>query len=147
MMMIRYRWVLLISLWCIATAAPASAQTRMRGPDDRSVAVTGITKDSDISTAGLIGRLAIQAYARLISPVDGPRSPSYPTSTAYGRQAIRQHGFVLGVVLIADRLLHEADAYSGPRVILYGRSRYYDPIENNTYWWNPPLASVPTEPR
>jgi putative component of membrane protein insertase Oxa1/YidC/SpoIIIJ protein YidD len=139
--------VLLATFWCIATVPSTAAQNRMRGPDDRPVSASKISFGGETSTAKLIGRGAIQAYSRFISPVDGPRSPSYPTSTAYGRQAIQQHGFLLGVILIADRLLHEAEFYSGPRVVINGHARYYDPIESNIYWWHPPPSATPALPR
>ena len=77
----------------------------------------------------------IDIYARAISPADGPRSPSYPTGSAYGRQAVETHGLFLGVLLTADRLLHEADRPLGPVITVYGTKRYYDPLESNTYWW------------
>jgi putative component of membrane protein insertase Oxa1/YidC/SpoIIIJ protein YidD len=74
-------------------------------------------------------------YSRFISPLDGPRSPSYPTGSAYGLQAIREEGFLVGTLLIGDRLLHEADQHQGAYFRIYGQNRYYDPLENNTFWW------------
>ena len=77
----------------------------------------------------------IQFYSYYISPADGPRSPSYPTGSAYGRQAIEQYGLFLGVILTAERLIHETDKPLGPIVTLYHYNRFYDPIESNTFWW------------
>ncbi len=82
---------------------------------------------------GLIG-----FYSNVISPADGARSPSYPTGSAYGRQVIQTHGFFLGVILTADRLLHESGKPLGPTLKIFGKHRYYDPPENNTFWWNTP---------
>jgi len=35
-----------------------------------------------------------------------------------------------------DRLIHESDEIrQAPRVKIYGSYRYYDPVENNDFWW------------
>ena len=110
------------------------ARNKMKGPF--SDAGKGrLTEIRPVSTVKWVGKGAIRLFSKYISPADGPRSPSYPTSTAYGREAIETHGFLLGVMLIADRLLHESDIHKGQRIVLYGTSRYYDPVENNTFWW------------
>lgn len=74
-------------------------------------------------------------YSKFISPLDGPRSPSYPTGSAYGLQAINEEGVFMGILLIGDRLFHEADKHQGVFINLYNQTRYYDPLENNTFWW------------
>ena len=88
------------------------------------------------STVKLALKKMIALYAGIISPIDGPRSPSYPTGTMYGKQAIEKHGFFMGFLLTADRLIHESDIPIGPEVNLYGTWRYYDPVESNTFWWD-----------
>lgn len=40
------------------------------------------------------------------------------------------------MILIADRLLHEADVPQGPIIMVYNKRRYYDPVRYNTYWWD-----------
>ena len=90
----------------------------------------------ETSSVKLVWVGLMNVYARVISPADGPRSPSYPTGSAYGKQAIRTYGFFLGVLLTADRLLHEADKPQGPIIKIYGKQRFYDPLEHNTYWWH-----------
>lgn len=71
-----------------------------------------------------------------ISPVDGERCPSYPTCSQYGREAVRKHGVVLGLVMTFDRLIHESDeVHSAPLIPVEGSRRYYDPVENNDFWW------------
>jgi len=75
-------------------------------------------------------------FRDVISPVDGDRCPMYPTCSEYGLQALRKHGPFLGSVMIADRLIHERDEMKyAPRVIVHGICRYYDPLENNDFWW------------
>lgn len=83
--------------------------------------------------------LALLAFHRkVISPVDGDRCRMAPTCSLYAHQAIRQHGVVLGMILTADRLLHEADEIG--RVLQIrekGELLSLDPLEANTYWlWN-----------
>ncbi len=112
-----------------------AAADRMKGPLLGS-RETDQAPDYQISTVKLVWKGAIGFYSGLISPADGPRSPSYPTSTIYGKQAIERYGFWMGIVLIADRLFHEADIHLGPRIILHGTERYFDPVENNTFWWD-----------
>ncbi|MCP4298127.1 MAG: membrane protein insertion efficiency factor YidD [Proteobacteria bacterium] len=79
---------------------------------------------------------SIKLFSTLISPADGPRSPSFPTGTAYGIDAIQEHGLLAGLLLIGDRLFHEADVHKGPIIILHDKQRYYDPVESNTFWWS-----------
>lgn len=110
------------------------AADRMKGPVVRPAAFS--VSDEPTSLPAWFGWNAILLYSKLISPADGPRSPSYPTGTAYARDAVKKHGFLLGTILTADRLIHEADIYRGPRITRYGVSRYYDPVEYNTYWWD-----------
>jgi len=118
-----------------------SAEDRMKGPDSLTIR-RQVTPAPPISTLKWIGSGAIRLYSKVISPADGPRSPSYPTSTAYGREAINTHGFLMGILLTADRLLHEADIHEGPLIIHHGVSRYYDPVKYNTYWWHPENSSL-----
>lgn len=76
-------------------------------------------------------------FSNTISRVDGDRCPMYPTCSAYGMEAIRTHGAVIGIVMIADRLIHEANEMdTAPLVEVQGRNRYYDPLSNNDFWWN-----------
>ena len=71
-----------------------------------------------------------------ISPVDGDRCPMYPTCSQYGQQAIRKNGLVWGVIMTVDRLIHESDEMRrAPRLKVYESYRYYDPVENNDFWW------------
>ena len=88
------------------------------------------------STSSLIALQAIRFFSKVISPADGPRSPSYPTGSAYGYQAVKKKGVILGIILTADRLFHETDKNLNPLVTIGGKNRYYDPVENNTFWWD-----------
>ncbi|HSR12976.1 MAG TPA: membrane protein insertion efficiency factor YidD [Thermodesulfobacteriota bacterium] len=81
---------------------------------------------------GLVG-----IFQNYISPVDGDRCPSYPTCSQYARQAIRKHGALVGVAMTVDRLIHETDEiHRAPLIKVHQSHRYYDPVENNDFWWS-----------
>ena len=90
----------------------------------------------DIGATKNLGVNLILFYSKILSPIEGPRSPSYPTSTAYGIEAIQHYGFFMGTILTADRLLHESDIHNGSFIIKYNRKRYNDPLESNVFWWD-----------
>jgi Putative membrane protein insertion efficiency factor len=84
------------------------------------------------AAGGLIG-----IFREYISPVDGDRCPMYPTCSQYSLEAIRKHGVAIGFVMTFDRLMHESDEIRRtPQVKIYDSYRYYDPVENNDFWWN-----------
>lgn len=81
---------------------------------------------------GLIG-----FYKNYISPVDGDRCPSYPTCSQYAIEAVRKHGALVGMVMGFGRLIHESDEIQrAPKIWINNSYRYYDPVENNDFWWN-----------
>ena len=121
-------------LFLLFNLQPILATTKMKGPSASKRSPPA--SELQTSTIKFVSNGLIQFYAKCISPADGPRSPSYPTGSAYGRQAITQYGFFPGIFLIADRLFHEADVNLGYNIVLYGHSRYYDPLQNNTFWWD-----------
>jgi putative membrane protein insertion efficiency factor len=89
------------------------------------------------STGQRVTEGLIRIFQKYISPVDGDRCPCYPTCSQYGVEAIRKHGALVGTVMTIDRLIHESDEIRRVPVIrIYGSYRYYDPVENNDFWWN-----------
>lgn len=82
---------------------------------------------------------AVRFFQQVISPVDGARSTMYPTGSAYARQALQKHGAVMGLVMTAERLLHEGNEEQvAPRIRKHGLLRVYDPVEANDWWWHGP---------
>jgi hypothetical protein len=74
-------------------------------------------------------------YRTAISPVDGNRCEMAPTCSLYAQQAFKEHGVVLGFLLTADRLLHEADEQPRVRTVTLGGAKHYlDPVSANIYW-------------
>jgi len=98
--------------------------------------------DTDRESTGppgsfLIG--SIRFYQDVISPVIGADCPMHPSCSAYGIEAIEKHGLFIGILMTADRLIHESDEISlGPEIETEGRLKVHDPVENNDFWWSDP---------
>lgn len=77
-------------------------------------------------------------YREYISQVDGERCKMYPSCSAYALAAIKKHGFFLGYMMTADRLIHESNEMdTAPKIKLKnGKERFYDPVEANDFWWS-----------
>ncbi len=87
-------------------------------------------------SGGILAR-TVGTVWRSISAVDGDRCSMYPTCSAYSAEAFHKHGFLIGAVMTADRLIHEADESGiAPRVEVDGRVRNYDPVSHNDFWWH-----------
>ncbi|MDD5724310.1 MAG: membrane protein insertion efficiency factor YidD, partial [Syntrophales bacterium] len=76
-------------------------------------------------------------FSEYISKVDGDRCPMYPTCASYSRQVFNKHGFFMGVVMTADRLIHESSEMQYAPLVKVGGggTRYYDPVSGNDFWW------------
>jgi len=75
-------------------------------------------------------------YQKTIGPVVSGRCPMYPTCSQYSVDSIHKHGPFIGIVMTADRMMHEGDEQKdAPLVRVGGRYRYYDPVKNNDFWW------------
>lgn len=81
----------------------------------------------------------LKFYQRFISPMDGDRCPLYPTCSQYSIEAIRRHGPVVGLIMTADRLIHEADERHLSQAAMVGsRMRFLDSLNDNDFWWYKP---------
>ena len=86
-----------------------------------------------VATGFFMGLLGF--YRTVVSAVDGDRCSMAPTCSVYSHRALREHGIWLGILLTADRLIHEADSPSrAPRIRIGGESYTLDSLEDNTYW-------------
>ena len=81
----------------------------------------------------------------VLSPLDGPKCPHYPTCSQFSRESIGMYGPAWGLVMTGNRLARE---YPGLleggeyRLIKRGDLRAYDPPEQEWLWGeylNPPL--------
>ena len=70
---------------------------------------TPATPDQEISLLKRFASTLINFHQEVISPIDGPRSHFYPSSSQYTKEAIQKYGFLLGVVYGCDRLMREND--------------------------------------
>ena len=79
----------------------------------------------------LIGSLAISFYRKVITKQDTQECQFNPSCSAFGKEAVERHGFFLGSIMAADRLL---------RCNPFARSSYYpvdttghlaDPVEDH----------------
>ena len=114
--------------WVFTAAVPSSAG--WEPPGWRMPAASEVREDA--GPAALPVRWALDLYRSTVSRVDGDRCPSHPTCTAYARQALSEHGMILGVVLTAGRLIGEADeAAFAPRIHVDGRWKTYAPVEDD----------------
>lgn len=135
-----------------AVLSPASAFPDPWGPwsakDDAPVIATAADREAPFAPprepqvqpiAATPFLWSIRFYQRYITHVDGDRCPMYPTCSVYSAQAFHKHGPVVGVVMTADRLLHELDEQRhAPLRQVGNRLRYDDPVSNNDFWWYRP---------
>jgi len=91
---------------------------------------------------------SVKFYQEYLSPVSSGHCPMYPSCSAYSIQAIQKHGFFIGIMMTADRLIHEMNEMDlTPFVDGEGRTGFYDPVENNDFWWYKKVASPPSDDR
>jgi putative membrane protein insertion efficiency factor len=132
--------VLFIFFACLNGARGYAGEGRWEEPwpkQPRERATRSEARAGDLSPGQRAAQGVIRFFQQYISPVDGDRCPCYPTCSQYGAEAIRKHGVWIGVVMIFDRLLHESDEIrQAPMMKVYGSYRYYDPVENNDFWWD-----------
>lgn len=84
-------------------------------------------------------RLGVHFFRTTLSAVDGDRCPMYPTCSQYDEEALARHGPVIGLLLAVDRLFHEwSETRMAPKVRVFGRIRYWDPLEENDFWFASP---------
>jgi putative membrane protein insertion efficiency factor len=53
----------------------------------------------------VLATLAVRGYQALVSPLLGPRCKYYPSCSRYAIDALREYGFLRGLVLTGWRLL------------------------------------------
>jgi putative membrane protein insertion efficiency factor len=81
----------------------------------------------------------IDLFRRHLSPIDGDRCPMYPSCSRYSLEAIDKHGPVMGWIMTCDRLLRcgRDELTTASRVIVDGRWRCLDTVEDNDFWRAP----------
>lgn len=71
----------------------------------------------------------IRFFQDYISPIDGPRSSFYPTSSQYALEAIQKYGVFRGISMGCDRLMREnGEPWVYDQTDKYGIMRKIDPV-------------------
>jgi len=103
--------------------------------DHRQSAKRAVSSHKDGMTSAPFKGI-LRFYQKFISPYDGNRCPMYPTCSQYSMNAINKHGPIIGIIMTADRLIHEANEMDYAPLVQIGEStRFYDPVSNNDFWW------------
>ena len=92
-------------------------------------------KKESHSVATRVADAVIRFHQEVLSPVDGPRSHSRPSSSRYMQLAMYRYGFLKGFIMGCDRLLRENDEEWVYRTIADGEGKIfkYDPAKLNKY--------------
>jgi hypothetical protein len=134
-----YGWTVVIGISVLLTLGPpgvVKAADKLRAPWPDAAAEPPPQNALETSVPALAMRGALTAWHQVLTRADGPRSVMYPTASGFLGQALAKHGLLIGVMMTADRLLHEWDEQErAPRIVKYGMSRAYDPVEANDFWW------------
>ena len=81
----------------------------------------------------------IDFYRRFLRPFSSSRCPLYPSCSQYSLEAINKHGAARGIILTADRLLHEGGLMSRAATVNTPTGpRIPDPVSANDFWWSTP---------
>jgi len=72
-----------------------------------------------------------------LSAVRRSGCPLYPSCSAYSIECFKKHGLLMGWVMTCDRLMRcgRDETRLSPQVLIDGKWRYYDPVEENDFWW------------
>jgi hypothetical protein len=72
----------------------------------------------------------LKIYQNYFSVVLTSRCPMYPSCSNYSIQAIRRYGSLKGIMMTADRLIHEStEMRESPVIQVGGRALAFDPAE------------------
>lgn len=72
-----------------------------------------------------------------LSAVRRGQCPMHPSCSEYSRQAVEKHGLAVGWAMTLDRLMRcgRDELKLAPMIYIDGTWKYYDPVENNDFWW------------
>ena len=122
--------VVACSVAALAHSAYAS-DIAMKGPKPppRAPNLDQNLETSSVSIA-LLG--AIRLYQKRISPIGGNRCGFWPSCSAYGYEAIKERGPILGIIMIGDRQIRcNIWKEEGADYTLLPNGKLYDPPSKN----------------
>jgi putative membrane protein insertion efficiency factor len=136
------KYIVIIFILLITNSACGAGEALRFEPWDFNIATlensvsTGLTP-SLLSVPGKMLWISVRGYRETIGAVDGDRCRMTPTCSSYSLQAIEKHGFIMGILLTVDRLLHEMDEMElAPVVMVQDEARFLDPVSANDFWWS-----------
>ncbi|MBI2441918.1 MAG: membrane protein insertion efficiency factor YidD [Lentisphaerae bacterium] len=88
------------------------------------------------SMAETVCFMFLKLYQDGLSSLGTVKCPMHPSCSNYCIQTIRKHGAPIGIMMTAERLIHEADEKKhAPMIRAYGKLRFFDPVAANDFWW------------
>ena len=104
----------------------------MKGPK-ANIAPRASAQNLETSSLGIAFLGAIRFYQKRISPIGGGNRCGFsPSCSAYGYEAIREQGPLLGVIMIGDRQIRcNIWKHNGPDYTLLPNGKLYDPPAYN----------------
>ena len=125
--------VLVIAFFSLATAGYAAP---FNGPWGQESHQQNHRKQGDAAPNPL--GFLVKVYRENISPIDGKDCPMYPSCSEYSIRSFKKHGFLVGWMMTVDRLFRcgRDELRLSPQIMVNGERRWYDPPENNDFWWH-----------
>ncbi len=124
--------VTVLAAFCLASSISPSfgSEFMMKGPGETVCAPErGEALETSSVSVTMLGLIGI--YQRFVSPVGGvDRCGFRPSCSNYGRQAIRDRGPVLGIIMIGDRQIR-CNIFERPGDTRLPNGKLYDPVSNN----------------
>lgn len=122
--------VVACSVAALAHSAPAS-DIAMKGPKPQPRAPNS-GQNLETSSVGIAFLGAIRFYQKRISPIGGNRCGFWPSCSAYGYEAIKERGPILGIIMIGDRQIRcNIWKEEGADYTLLPHGKLYDPPSQN----------------
>jgi putative component of membrane protein insertase Oxa1/YidC/SpoIIIJ protein YidD len=104
----------------------------MKGPAAGPRPGSAVERTPEASSIRLVFLGAIELFQKRISPIEGPRCGFIPSCSAFGHQAVREQGPILGVMMTADRLMRDTIlTVPGPGYIVLPNGVIFDPVSRN----------------
>jgi putative membrane protein insertion efficiency factor len=99
-------------------------------PESKPSPHAGKAAETSVVRVALMG--AIDFYRKRISPIGAARCGFHPSCSAFGRQALREKGALLGVMMTCDRLTRcNIFKGPGPDYLPLPDGRLFDPVSGN----------------
>lgn len=130
--MLKKSIILTAAAICAVAGNGDASQASMRGPQG-PIASQSFGQEIPTSCFTLAFLGAIQFYQQRLSPIGGPdRCGFRPSCSAYGMEALREQGPLVGLLMIGDRQVRcHIWKRSGPDYLLLPNGKLFDPPSKN----------------